>query len=769
MKHSQFALWSLTASAWATGPAQYAAAQAEQPLDEIVVTAQKRSEKLQDVPISISAVSGASLDRQGSPDFRNVLLSIPGLSYSNSEPGQSNYSIRGVSTGASSPTTGIYLDDVSLITLASGFAGTVDPPIFDLERIEVLKGPQGTLYGGSAMGGAIKYVTHKPELDAFSVSAAGGVEGTDGGGLSYNGESVANLPLVDGKLAMRIGVLYRDEAGYINYLPNAQGQFLNQSATVSPPAAFVPQSFASGGTLGERNVNEVQNTSGRVALRFVGENGLEILPSATFQRIYEADPPDFWTNLSDLNASYRTSQPLHDDLDFYSLNVTQPFGWSTLTSLTGYSDRTRDFDRDYSYFVAGLVPGLLGNDSANASDTKTTTFSEELRLASADTSTVIKWVAGAFYSRQNDTLKQVVDTMGAGAFFDSGTDIVYSGVQSTHTTQVAVFGDVTYSITQQWDASVGLRWFDIDQTYTGVFNGVFNGGSTLVPDKQSADVGVNPKFSLSYHPAEDHLVYASASKGFRPGGPNRFNTASPLCGPDFAKLGIASAPASFTSDSLWTYEIGSKNEFAGGRILVNGAVYYTDWKKVQQEVNLPTCGFQFTANVGAAKIKGVELEFKAPVTAFATVGLSGNYTHSEVTETEPGVSAQVGQPLLDTPRWTGDTFVEFNLPEFAGWTSKLRTDYAYHGSNLRQFDSTVAVALPTGATGVVPDVTQVQRAYEVGNVALQAAHGAWDANLYLNNFTNAEPFLDYNRLLNTPNATTLRPRTVGLLLRVKFQ
>src|ERR1700734_1948656 len=127
-------------------------------LEEIVVTAQKREQKLQDVPISVSAVSGADLDSSGAHDFRDILLSIPGLSYSGTEPGQSNYSIRGVSTGASSPTTGIYLDDVSLITIATDFSGAVDPPIFDLERIEVLKGPQGTLYGGSAMGGAIKYV-----------------------------------------------------------------------------------------------------------------------------------------------------------------------------------------------------------------------------------------------------------------------------------------------------------------------------------------------------------------------------------------------------------------------------------------------------------------------------------------------------------------------------------------------------------------------------------------------------------------------------------
>jgi len=177
--------------------------------DEIVVTARKTSERLQDVPISVSAVSGDQLSERGAVDVKDVMRSIPGLSFSNVERGLGNYNIRGISTVASSPTVGIYLDDIPLTTLATTFSGAFDPIFFDMERLEVLKGPQGTLYGGSSMGGAIKYVSARPNSSAFSASAGVGLATTAHGDPSYNAEGIVNVPLVEGKLAMRAGVFYR--------------------------------------------------------------------------------------------------------------------------------------------------------------------------------------------------------------------------------------------------------------------------------------------------------------------------------------------------------------------------------------------------------------------------------------------------------------------------------------------------------------------------------------------------------------------------------
>lgn len=735
-------------------------------LAEIVVTAQKREQRLQDVPLSVSAVSGDEMDREGARDFHDILLSIPGVSYSSTEPGQSRYSIRGVSTGASSPTVGIYLDDVSLVTISTGFAGAADPVLFDLDRVEVLKGPQGTLYGGSAMGGAIKYVSRQPVLDRMSVTAEGGLATTDHGGMSYDATSVLNLPLIDGRLGLRVGVSYRYDAGYVDYIPNATVQEWARSAN---PAGepFEPLTYGSLSQFARSDANDRSTTAARIALKYAVDDTLSILPAATIQRSDKANPDDFYTNLPGLEASFRFGQPTRDDLGVYSLTVTKAFDGMGLTSLSGYVDRTIEWDRDYSLFIAGLVPPLLPDNSYNVSNTSTHTFSQELRLAS-DNASRLKWVVGLYYSQQRDELYQAVDTVGAGSFFGTGTDITYSGDQLTRTSQEAVFGDVTYTLTSQWDLSAGLRWFDIRQKINGIFDGVFNGGHSEVDGKRSTDVGVTPKVSVNYRPVDDHLMYATASKGFRQGGPNRFNTDSPLCEPDFQRLGITRAPDSYQPDRLWTYEIGSKNELRELHTIIDAAVYYTDWKKIQQQVNLNSCGFQFVGNVGAATIKGAELSLQSALGGGVSVGAGGSYLDTRITASAPGVSAQVGDEVLDTPKWMLSAFGDWQFLDAAGWTGSLRPEYQYHGANLRQFESVAAVTYSDASPGTIPDQTQVQHAYHVINAVLSFAHHAWEYRLYVDNLANAQPYLDFSRSSGLSEATTIRPRTVGVSVKASF-
>ncbi len=739
---------------------------AEGQLEEIVVTAQKREQRLQDVPLSVSAISGDEMDREGARDFHDILLSIPGVSYSSTEPGQSRYSIRGISTAASSPTVGVYLDDVSLVTISTNFAGAADPVLFDLDRVEVLKGPQGTLYGGSAMGGAIKYVSRQPALDQMSISAEGGVADTDRGGISYDAISVLNLPLLTDRLALRLGVSYRYDAGFIDYVPNGTVQNWSRSAT-PPGQPFAPLTYSSLSNFTRSDANDRSTTALRVSLKYAVDDSLTILPAATIQRSNKSNPDAFFTNLPAIEASFRFNQPTRDDLGVYSLTVTKAFGGLNLTSLSGYIDRTVEWDRDYSLFIGGLVPPLLPDNSYNISNTSTHTFTQEVRLAS-DATTDLKWVVGLYYSQQRDELYQPVTTVGAGAFFGTGTDVTYSGDQLTRTSQEAVFGDVTYSLTSQWDLSAGLRWFDIRQKIDGVFNGVLNGGHSEVDGKRSTDVGVTPKVSVNYKPLDGHLLYATASKGFRQGGPNRFNTDSPLCAPDFQRLGITRAPSSYQPDSLWTYEIGSKNELRDLRTVVNAAVYYTDWKKIQQQVNLTSCGFQFVGNVGAAKIKGAELSIESAVSAAVSVGATGSYLNTRITATAPGVSAQVGQPVLDTPKWMLSAYGDYKFLQMAGWTGGLRPEYQYHGANLRQFESLASITYPNGTLGMIPDQTQLQHAYHVVNAILNFAHNAWEYRLYVDNITNAEPYLDFNRASGVSQATTIRPRTVGVSVKTTF-
>ena len=602
-------------------------------IPEIVVTAQKREQLAQDIGISISAITGDELDRLADRDFHDILLSIPGVSYSGEESGLSRYSIRGISTTASNPTVGIYLNDVSLVTLSTNFAGAVDPMLVDIERVEVLKGPQGTLYGGSAMGGAIKYVTRNPVLDQFAVTAAGEIASIDHGGISYNGESFINLPLIDNRLALRLGGAYRFDAGYVDNVPEGQVQVWTRSATL-PPAAFEPVTYSSQSEFARQDYNDRSTTVGRVSAEYNLDDSLTVLPIATIQRSDQANPDEFFTNLPEFENTNRFNQPTRDDLNIYSLEVTQRLTGVSLTALSGYVERAIGLDRDFSLYIGSLFPALLAQNSYNTSITTTRTWSQEVRLASAQPQSAWKWIIGAYFSRQRDDFDQLIDSVGAGAFFRTGTDITYSGNQLTDTIQKALFGDLTYTISPQWDLNIGLRWFDIRQTINGVSNGVLNGGLSEVNGKRSTDVGVTPKYALAYRPIDGHLLYASAARGFRAGGPNQFDITSSLCEPSLQQLGLSRVPATYHPDSLWTYELGNKNELSDRRTVINAAIYYTDWKKIQQQVTLTSCGFPFIGNVGAATVRGSELSAESEIGDRFTLGGALSYTATRITETE---------------------------------------------------------------------------------------------------------------------------------------
>ncbi len=281
-------------------------------------------------------------------------------------------------------------------------------------------------------------------------------------------------------------------------------------------------------------------------------------------------------------------------------------------------------------------------------------------------------------------------------------------------------------------------------------------------------MGATPKVSISYEPDGAHLLYTSASKGFRPGGPNRFDTNSPLCAPDLKRLGLTRAPGDYDPDRLWTYELGSKNEFGDSRTTLDAAVFYTDWKQIQQQVTLMSCAFPFIGNVGAATVKGVELSAQSGIGARTTVGGGITYTRSRITQSAPGVSAQVGQELLDTPRWMANGHLEYRFLQTAGWTGGVRGEYQYHGANLRQFESLASVTYADGTFGQIPDATQVQAAYHVVNANVEFANGPTHCRVYVDNLTDAEPYLDFRRAPGFSAAKTLRPRTVGVNVSTVF-
>jgi outer membrane receptor protein involved in Fe transport len=263
------------------------------------------------------------------------------------------------------------------------------------------------------------------------------------------------------------------------------------------------------------------------------------------------------------------------------------------------------------------------------------------------------------------------------------------------------------------------------------------------------------------------MVYASAAKGFRPGGVNSSFSAA-LCQADLANLGLTQGPTGFNSDKLWTYEAGSKNEFLSGRATLNGAVYYTDWKNIQQTILLPSCGFAFTGNVGAAEIKGAELSGKFAVTHGLTAGASASYSDATITQTAPGVSAQVGQPVLDTPKWIASAFVDY-IFDIGPDSVSLRAEYQFHGSQLRDFSSTYTALAANGTPIMLPNPSQRLKAYQVVNLNATWEHDGWQVQAFVQNLFDRAPIIDYNPTEPMSQALTLRPRTIGMSLRKHFE
>lgn len=734
--------------------------------DTIVVTARKTNERSQDVPITLSALSGEDLRNRTAVDVKDVLKSVPGFSFTGTERGLSRYNIRGVSTSAFSPTVGIYLDDISLVTIASGFSGALDPVFFDMERLEVLKGPQGTLYGGSAMGGAIKYVSARPNLSEVSASVTAGGATTAHGAASYNGEAVINLPLIQDKLAVRGGIYYRHEGGYIDN--DAGGTFVDARRSSTPFPVYTQLVTPSLSTLDQDNHNSANTIAGRLSLEWQPDPSLVIRPQAFYQDYKQRNPSQLWLFSPELSTSFRLKQPTHDRSGIYSLSVDKDLGSVAFTSLTAYFDRKLDFTRDYSFFVGGLVAPVFPLNTNNLSTSNTKTFSQEVRLQSnAGADAPLSWVAGLYYSHQKDRLSQIITTPGAEPIY-GGTDLGYLGITSTVAKQYAAFGEASYRIADGLSLTAGLRAFEIKQTIDASYQGILNGGTSALQGNKSKDKGINPKVGVSYKVSRDNLIYASAAKGFRAGGPNRFAINSNLCRADLDQLGLTDAPASYKADKLWQYEIGTKNTFAGGRAMINAALFYTDWKGIQQLAYLNSCGFSYTANAGTAHLKGIEGEGRYNFTRGWQVGANGSYVDAKLVDAGQGTAAQRGDRLQAVPKWTASFYSSYKFEIADDVDLMMRADYQYQSNARLANERTVSILYSDGVRGPQPNFGEFRGAYDVVNAFVSIGNDRMSARLYVNNLLDNRPLIDRGSSLGDYRSTTLRPRTVGLEVRRAF-
>jgi iron complex outermembrane recepter protein len=665
-------------------------------LQEVVVTAERRSEKLMDVPMSVTAFSQEALDEKGLRNIDDVTRVSPGVTFlrngmsdsGNYNDEDSDISIRGVDSTAGTSTTGIYIDDTPIQTRHLNF-GTVNPypALFDLDRVEVLKGPQGTLFGSGSEGGTIRFITPEPGLTTYSGYARAEFGQIDSGGQNYEIGAAFGGPIIDNVLGFRISASFREDGGWVdrvNYArPTPVPTVCNPGCFGFPADVYTTIPTVTGIT--ESNANWHDTDTFRAALRWAPTQDLTIDPSIYVQSLHINDTGAYWVNISNPadNVYYNGNQqrdPSTDPWYVGAIKVNWSMPWATLVSNTSYFSRQQHSVSDYSqwidtvFFFNQYPP--VGDTSSSYFTDHQNNFSEEIRLSSVDRDSRIVWTAGAFYLHANEDSTEFVTSADIAPNPPFAGNLAYLQPRfSMIDKQEAVFGEVTFKLSSLFKLTAGLRYSDLD--YTGVVEEIEQGGfGTLHINSTNSgnDKPLTPRFVFDYTPDADSLYYVSAAKGFRPGGIN--TTLPPAC-----TTGLPPLPTTFASDSLWQYEIGSKNTLLDRHLTVSASIYYIDWKNIQQFVYL-TCGLGFDYNLGAVTGKGGDIEIDWRPIEDLTVGLMAAYTDSAfqgpVALKGPGITYPVvsnGDHLQASP-WNTDATAEYVWNEF-GKKPYLRLDYQF--------------------------------------------------------------------------------------------
>jgi iron complex outermembrane recepter protein len=748
---TRFALAQAGASSGsAPGPAAPAAISqsAKEPgeLAEIIVTAQKREERLQDVPISITALSDETMQRMGIQSLADIGRSVPGLNVVTVGPGQNEIIIRGISSAGGIPTTGFYLDDTPLESVGNVAGNAMDPAMFDLERVEVLRGPQGTLYGDSSMGGTVRYITAQPQLDVTQGSVKTELSDTDGGGFNYQANGTINAPLLPGLAAVRVSVFDRDTDGYIDRYPIDPNNYL-----------------AAGPGPVDRNVNTESTYGGRLSVLLRPSDNFSITPSVLFQRTdlggaFTVDqPPGSFDNLIQTRDVNETTT---DETQLYSLTAKADFGVTHITSSTSYRDRSfntveDDSKTSYYYFSPDpqsfVYPTPFYNNFANHD------FTEELRATSS--AGPVHGVLGLFYLRQSNFLTfdyPVPDGYNAAFGSPFGDQPFFVSVRHELITQRAIYGELTFDLLHNLQGTLGGRAFHISQDEEDYYAGVFQ-GAPITYVETTNESGFTPKYELSYKVTPDVLTYATAAKGFRQGGTQA--PAGNICDADLAAIGLNYQPTSYDPDHIWNYEFGAKTAWFDRRLIVNADVYYIDWQNVQQLIILPTCGANITANFGHALSKGGELEIQAKPVQPLLLTLGVSYNEAKLLSTVAGAQGQPGNTLEDAPRWIGSASAEYDVKMTERLAGYARFDANATSVQYNSFDPT--------------SIWYRRAGYSLANLRFGGRSGDWDASLYADNLfdKHAETAVPTSYAVDLPTTRRLainQPRTIGLDLRWQF-
>jgi outer membrane receptor protein involved in Fe transport len=703
-------------------------------IEEIVVTALKMETPLQKTPLAISVVSGDTLEKRGIDNVSDLLRATPGLNVQSQGTGQVRLIVRGA-VSAGEEQTGLYYDETPI----PGAPGTTndagqrmpDIGLLDVERIEVLRGPQGTLYGSGSMGGTVRALFNKPTSE-FATRFSGGTRTSKDGDLGYEGSAMVNVPLGD-EFALRTVAYYQDRGGYIDNVK-----------------------------LGLENVNEDKIAGGRLLMRYAPTENLTIDGAVHVQR------EDAFLSIWEQNAgAYRTEVPVQlpvtDDFELYNLTLKWDLGFATLTGVTSQFNRNLDARIDTTRFLNFIAPPhppvfpgatALFGPTFLSQPMDIEDRSHELRLSSSPDRRFVWTVGGFFEQRDASTLsrqKSANAVTGQPAPV-TPTPVAFERRIDDSLQQRAMFGEITYHVTPSLGLTVGGRYFD----YTKKMVTETTVGSALPPIPKegpkkfdSDEDGFVSKFGVSYQLTDRALLYAQASEGFRPGGPNQ-------------DVGLVTNLAPYESDSLWSYELGLKTSWLDQRVVLNLAAFRIDWDNMQVTGKTPNTAVSFISNAGAAEIDGAELEMAAFLAPGFEITLAGAYTDAKLSEDQ--INANViaagreGDRIPNVPEYSASFAADYSRALGANYQGSVRADFNYVGSSFSEFR---------------PDNPFNERidAYTLTNLRLRVESLAsnWNVDLFVNNvFDKVAIGRVQSSAFGSGLTISSPPRTIGLNLAKSF-
>jgi outer membrane receptor protein involved in Fe transport len=686
---------------------------------EIVVTAQKREQNIQDVPISISVVGGEQMQRAGSAQLADYAAYVPGLQVDNAgSPGRSTLSLRGVAPIGPSATVGIYLDDAPIGSSGiynRGQTFTLDLLPYDIERLEVLRGPQGTLYGASSIGGLLKYVTVQPDLNDLKVRAGGEIFTiAHGDDMGWAGSAMVNVPLITDQLAISASYSRRDTPGFIDNI-----------------------------LTGEEDVNDAVQKGGRVALLWKPDPALTVKLSGLWQTVDSDNFGIAYEGMGNtplapgapfLSTNAQLPEPFSSDFQYYSGSVAYDFGFAELSSTTSYSElkilETSDASRIY-----GVIWGGLAIYPARLHQKK---WTEELRLTSAANDR-FEWMLGFFYTDEDNSHDQIVRALDTSEEPIDGIDpFAVVALPNTYK-EYAFFGNATLKLGDRVRITGGLRWARNEQTFFQLTQIPLIGLDQSGDGKSAEEIvtySISPQVNLN----DDTMLYARVASGYRPGGPN---------------VALPGFPATVDSETVTSYEAGIKARFLDRALSFDAAVFLLDWDDLQTSAAFAN-GINGLVNAGTARSKGFEASLLLQPAAGFSVGANFAYTDAKCTETTSNCTD--GDQLPSVPKFAAAVTADYGFPLGSAAEARVGGALRIVGDRVSAVESS-PLAVPVEGYATL-DL----------NASVTFDH-KWTLRAYARNLTDTQGRITSNVATTNPGflaTVPVQPRTFGLAVDLAF-